>query len=63
MAFARAADDGEVGRVLREVAPGMAGRRLPPAPFAVGVLLAADVPPVVAEFLTKAAAGFFAADV
>ena len=62
VAFARAADDEEVGRVVREVAPGTAGRQLPPAPFAVGVLLAADVPPVVREFLTKAAAGFFADD-
>jgi hypothetical protein len=60
VAFARAGGDEEVRRVLQRAAPDAATRPLPAAPFAVGVLLTGDVPPVVSEFLTKAAAGFFA---
>lgn len=63
VAFARAANDAEVGCVLREVAEGADDRQLPPAPFAVGVRLVRDVPPVVTEFMTKAAAGFFAEEI
>ena len=58
VAFAR--EDGEeVGRVLQREAPGLSTRQLPPAPFAVAVLMTRPVPSIVAEFLTKAAAGFF----
>ena len=55
LVFAREADV-EVRRVLERVA---AGQAIPPTPFAVGVLLNADVPSIVSDFLTKAAAGFF----
>ena len=58
VAFVREEDD-EVRRVLERVA---AGQAIPPIPFAVGVLLKANVPSIVSEFLTKAAAGFFAVD-
>ena len=58
VAFARGADE-EVRRVLQREAPPTAARQLPPAPFAVGVLLTANVPSIVRDFLTKAAAGFF----
>ena len=58
VAFARDSDE-EVRRVLGREAPAAAGRQLPPAPLAVGVLLTGNVPSIVAEFLTKAAAGFF----
>ncbi len=58
VAFARDSDE-EVRRVLLREAPEAVGRQLPPAPFAVGVLLTGNVPSVVSEFLTKAAAGFF----
>ena len=58
VAFARDLDE-EVRQVLQREAPAAAGRQLPPAPFAVGVLLTGNVPSIVSEFLTKAAAGFF----
>ena len=61
VAFARDSDE-EVQRVLLREAPEAVGRQLPPAPFAVGVLLTGTVPSIVSEFLTKAAAGFFSKD-
>ena len=63
VAFARDSDEA-VRRVLQREAPGAAaGRQLPPSPFAVGVLLTGEVPSIVREFLTKAAAGFFSKDI
>ena len=61
VAFAREGEE-EVRRVLQREAPPAAARQLPPVPFAVAVILAARVPSVVSEFLTKAAAGFFSKD-
>ena len=62
VAFARDSDE-EVRHVLQREAPAAAaGRQFPPAPFAVAVLLTGNVPSIVSEFLTKAAAGFFSKD-
>ncbi|HEX8914908.1 MAG TPA: hypothetical protein VF796_21325 [Humisphaera sp.] len=65
IAFARdPAGDAEVRRAVGRVAPG-AVDGLPPLapPYAVGVRLTRDVPPVVSEFMPRAAAGFLADDV
>jgi hypothetical protein len=58
VAFAREEGE-EVSRVLRREAPAVAARQRPSVPFAVAVLTSERVPSVVAEFLTKVAAGFF----
>lgn len=58
LAFTRGEGHGAAG-VLRRLEPHTRGRQLPPAPLAVAVLLVQDVPSVVTELLTKAAAGYF----
>ena len=58
VAFGREPDEAVIG-LMRRVAPALAGRPLPPAPFAVAVLLVGDLPSIVSDFLTKVAAGFF----
>ena len=62
LVFARAAGEDAAAAVLRRLGRYADGLTVPAAPFAVAVLVAADVPSVVRDMLPKAAAGFFSDD-